>query len=72
MKIFDFQKISENCQTQIFKINFRHEKIIFFDQVFSPFKVWLATLIRKQLPVSTERITMFKLKDKKVWTYFAV
>ena len=34
MKLFHFENIFENFRTQIFKINFRHEKLIFFVQDF--------------------------------------
>ena len=71
MKILHFENIFENFWLQIFKINFRHEKIIFFDQIFFTIKVWLATMMWQQLPVCPERITMSKLKDKKVSPYFA-
>ena len=71
MKNSSFRKKIETFWLQIFKINFRHEKIIFFGQIFFTIKVSLATMMWQQLPVCTERITMSKLKEKKVFPYFA-
>ena len=68
MKIFDFQKKTEKFWLQIFKINFRHEKIIFFLRIFSNPTQFCPRNPKKYLENSAMILKRWKIKAKKVLT----
>ena len=58
---FDFLsgKFSKKFRSQILKINFRHENLIFFIQIFVHFKIWMCRFYFWPLRVQT--ITLVRL-----------